>query len=233
MESRNLCPTSIATILACRSIAHSFAENIFELSHLRRGWNYQYAESLKKKVDEIIRQYFSGGQYQPLTEKMELWREIMISALTDLAIVRAAVKVDFKNDKSFQKEFFEKHGFSEYFSEAKNGDHLSLYRFVQQFATALTPETRARITAGGLDVHVVDRILEDALEMREFNECFELMKNPGMVGNEALKEVGQIYEEIKDICRITTAYYYFEPAKRESFSFFKALRNLQPAGMLA
>jgi hypothetical protein len=38
--------------------------------------------------------------------------------------LRASMKVDFKNNKPFLKDTFQKLGYNDYFSDAKNGDHL-------------------------------------------------------------------------------------------------------------
>jgi hypothetical protein len=226
MQQKNLCLASAATLLACRTISQSFAENIFELAHLRNGWNYQYAESLKKSVIKILEDHFSDDKNQLHPEKINAWREMMVSALTDLAIIRASVKVDFKGDKEFLKDFFEKVGYTQYFSDAKNGDHVSMYRFITAFAKNLTEELFEKITRGGLDRNVVTRVIDNAGTLDQFKECFEVITDPSLVDEEGRRLLEQVYEEIQDICRIATAYYYFDPAKRESFNFFKALRNI-------
>ncbi len=226
MQQKNLCLASAATLLACRTICQAFAENIFELAHLRSEWNFQYAESLRKRVSKILEDHFSDENNQLHPDKINAWRELMISALTNLAIIRASVKVDFKEDKEFLKIFFEKVGYAQYFSDAKNGDHVSMYHFITAFANNLTDELLEKIVSGGLDRNVVVRIVENAKALDQFKECFEVITDPNLVDEEGRRLLEQVYEEIQDICRIATAYYYFDPAKRESFNFFKALRNI-------
>jgi len=227
MQQKNLCPTSAATLLACRTISQAFAENIFELAHLRSGWNHHYAESLRKSVSKILEDHFSDKKNQLHPDRINAWREQMVSALTDLAIVRASVKVDFKKNKEFLKEFFERVGYTQYFSDAKNGDHVSIYHFITTFASNLTDDLFEKITLGGLDRNVVSRVIENAKALDQFKECFEVITDPNLVDDEGRSLLEQVYEEIQDICRIATAYYYFDPSKRESFNFFKALRNIQ------
>lgn len=226
MQQKNLCLASAATLLACRTISQSFTENIFELAHLRSGWSYQYAESLRKSVIKILEDHFSDDKNQLHPERINAWREMMVSALTDLAIIRASVKVDFKGDKEFLKEFFEKVGYTQYFSDAKNGDHVSMYHLITVFAKNLTEELFEKITRGGLDRNVITRVIDNAEELDQFKECFEVITDPSLVDEEGRRLLEQVYVEIQDICRIATAYYYFDPAKRESFNFFKALRNI-------
>ena len=226
MQQKNLCLASAATLMACRSIAQAFAENIFELSHLRASWSVEYAESLKSRIQEVMEKHFSEEKGQLHSEKIRDWKELIISALTDLALVRASVRVDFKDDPAFVKEVFDKLGYTDYFSDAKNGDHVSMYNFIREFAANLTPALRNRITENGLDSHIVDRIMDDARMLDKFHECFEILSDASLIEDEGKKSLEIIYDEIQDICRITGAYYFFDPAKKESFNFFKALRKV-------
>jgi hypothetical protein len=227
MQQKNLCLASTATLLACRSIAQAFAENIFELAHLRISWDVEYAESLKSRVAEILEGHLAEGKNQIQPDKVNAWRELMISALTDLAIIRACAKVDFKEDKDFLKEFFAKTGYTAYFSDAKNGDHISMFNFLKTFAENISEEWITKITAGGLDKNVVTRLIEDARSLDNFRECFDVVTDTSLVDDTGRRKLEKVYAEIQDICRVSTAYYYFDPVKRESFNFFKALRNIQ------
>jgi hypothetical protein len=227
METKNLCPSTTATIFACHSIVNSFAENIFELAHIRKEWSVEYAGSLKKEAGEVIEKLIASGNISGMMEKLRMWRELMISALTDIGIIRASVKNDFKTDREFQKEFFQVSGYNDYFSDAKNGDHFSMYEFTQTFARNLNSELREKILAGGLDPKIVDRLLETAAEMQNFSECFSLMKESTILSPGDRERIEKLYSEVRNISRIATAYYYFDPPKREAFNFFKALRNIK------
>ncbi len=227
METKNLCPSTTATIFACQSIINAFAENIYELAHIRKEWNVGYAESLKIEARGIVEKLFASGNIQNMLEKLRMWRELMISSLTDIGIIRASVKNDFKNDKEFQKEFYQALGYNDYFSDAKNGDHYRMFEFVRTFARNLTPELREKILAGGLDPKIVDRLPENARELDNFSECFALMKDKSILSPEEQESIEKLYSEVRDISRIATAYFYFDPLKREAFNFFKVLRNIK------
>jgi len=227
MESKSLCPSTAATIFACWSIVNSFGENIYELAHIRKGWNADYARSLRERAQLIIERFSSTVDIKNTLEKLRTWRELMISSLTDIGIVRASVKNDFKNDKEFQKEFYLKLGYNDFFSDAKNGDHFSLFNFVKVFAENLTPELQEKILDKGLDPHIVDRIIGNAVELENFSECFHLMNGKSEISPADQAEIEKLYSEVRDISRIATAYYYFDPIKREAFNFFKALRNMK------
>ena len=227
MESKNLCPSTTATVFACQAITHAFAENIYELAHLRKEWNVAYAESLKKEAQEIYNHLAASENFKIKLEKLKIWRELMISSLTSIGIVRASVKNDYKTDKAFLKEFYQKLGYNDYFSDAKNGDHYSVFLFVRVFAESLTPELREKIQAHGLDPHVLEHIIYNSKQLETFKECFEMMNNKNILADKDMARIEKLYLEIRDISRIATAYFYFEPLKRESFNFFKVLRNLK------
>lgn len=226
METQTLCPTSTATILACQKIAKSFKENIYELSNIRREWDPEFASSLNIWINDIIEKYYSGGVDSISDTKFRDWHELMVAGLQSLKILRATLKVDFRDDKPFLKEVFKKLGYSDYFSDAKNGDHLSLYNFLTTFAENLDEATRKKIVARGAPESLFTKIIESARQIGEYKSCFESLESENELNNYAQKEVAEIYQTIQDICRIAVAYYQFDPAKRDEFNFYKTLVNL-------
>jgi hypothetical protein len=227
MESKNLCPSTLATVFACQSIINAFAENIYELAHLRKEWSPGYAESLKKQAQQIVDNLSTSLHFKETLEKLKIWRELMISSLTAIGIVRASVKNDFKDNRDFQIEFYQKLGYNDYFSDAKNGDHYKMFLFVKVFAENLTPEMKEKILAKGLDPHLIDRIIFNSKQLDTFKECFDLMNDRNLMQNDDQIKIELLYGVVRDISRIATAYFYFEPVKRESFNFFKSLRNIK------
>jgi hypothetical protein len=226
METLTVCPTSTATVLACQKIAKAFKENIYELSSIRDEWDPAYATSLNIWIEDTMEKYYLGNLDVWDEKKYREWHEIMIAGLQSLKILRASVKVDFKNEKAFLKEFFEKTGYNEYFSDAKNGDHLSMCRFLIQFAKNLDDYTRKKIVAKGTPDSLFDKIMRSASDIKQFEECFEALQRDARLNNYGEKETNEIYLTIQDICRIANAYYDFDPIKRQSFNFYKTLVNL-------
>jgi hypothetical protein len=98
----------------------------------------------------------------------------MISSLIALGIIRASVKNDYRGDVAFQKRFSKKLGYNDYFSDAKNGNHYSMFLFIRAFAKNLTPELREKILAKGLDPHLLDRIVFNSRQLETFKECFDI-----------------------------------------------------------
>lgn len=226
METMTICPTSTATILACQKIAKVFKENIYELSSVRNDWDPEYAVSLNVWIEDTIQKHYSDSLDALEDSRYREWHEIMVAGLQHLKVLRASMKVDFKGDKEFLKGFFKKAGYTDYFSDAKNGDHLSLYKFLKTFAENLDEETRQKIVAKGSLDSIFDKILMCANRVNEFEDCFIALEGEAELDNYGKKEVAQIYSAIQDICRIAIAYYQFDPVMRAKFNYYKTLVNL-------
>lgn len=220
------CPTSTLTILACAKIAKTFKENIYELSRIRNDWDPGYATSINVWVNDTIDKYYLDNKESIDYSRFVEWHDIMIAGMQGLKVLRASIKVDFKNDKLFLKNFFEKHGYTEYFSDAKNGDHLSLHKFLTTFAENLDDVTRKKIISKNTPNTVIEKVLISAKQITKFTECFEALEGNTQLNSYGQKEVKEIYETIQDISRIAMAYYQFDPVKRDLFNFYKVLVNL-------
>jgi len=226
METMTTCPTSTVTILACQKIAKTFRENIFELSRIRKDWDPGYATSVNVWINDTIEKYYPDELDAIDTEKFEEWHEIMIAGMQAIKVVRASVKVDFKENKKFLKSLFEKLGYTEFFSDAKNGDHQSLCKFLTTFAENLDDETRKKIVSKNTPDSMIEKVLESAKQITKFTSCFEALEGEPQLNTYGQNEVRDIYITIQDICRISMAYYQFDPIKRDQFSFYKVLTNL-------
>mgnify|MGYP000091373679 CR=1 FL=1 len=226
METLTVCPTSTATILACQKIARTFKENIYELSSLRKEWDPEYAISLNVWIDDTIEKHYADGLDAIRDEDYRQWHEIMVAALQHLKVLRASMKIDFKKDKEFLKSFFEKTGYNAYFSDAKNGDHLSLYNFLKTFAANLDETTRQKVVEKGTMDSLFDKILVCANRINEYRDRFAALEGEAVLDNYGKQEVASIYSTIQDICRIAIAYYQFDPEKRCAFNYYKVLVNL-------
>ena len=226
METLTICPTSTATILACQKIARAFKENIYELSSIRKEWEPTYATSLNIWIDDTLEKYYVDNLDSWDERKYREWHEVMVAGLQSLKILRASIKVDFKDDKDFLKKFFEKTGYDEFFSDAKNGDHLSMCKFLITFSKNIDDATRKKIVARGTSDTLFVKILDSAQQIKKFEECFAALEEDADLNNYGKKEMNEIYKNVQDICRIAIAYYQFDPIKRDQFNFYKTLVNL-------
>lgn len=226
METTTICPTSVETMMACKRIARAFKENIYELSSIRKDWDVQYATSLNLWINDIIERDYSENLTNIDSKEFGNWHEIMVAGLQNLKILRSCIKIDFKDDKSFVKETFKTLGYAEYYSDAKSGDHRSLFRLLNQFSENLTNETRKKITSKKTKDSLFVKILESANEIQKYKCCFEVLECDAVLNIYEQKEVLEIYQTIQDICEIALAYYDFEPLKRNQFNFYKVVVNI-------
>jgi hypothetical protein len=226
METLTVCPTSTATILACQRIAKTFKENIYELSSIRKEWDMAYATSLNVWIDDTIEKHYSEGLDSLADERYRQWHEIMVEGMQHLKVLRACIKVDFKRDKEFMKDFFDRTGYSEYLSDARNGDHISLYKFLKVFAENLDEASRQKIIEKGTADSLFDKILICANRVNEFQDCFLALEGEAHLDNYGKRDVARIFVTIQDICRIASAYYQFDQDKRCRFTYYKVLVNL-------
>jgi hypothetical protein len=227
MNVISTCLTGTATILTCRRIAQSFNENIYELSSVRRNWSPGYASQLIDRIDRMIEQYFTHESLVDHLEKHSQFYDLMVAALKDIIVFRAEMKVDFRHDKRFLDETFDLLGYLDYYSEAKNGDHFSLYKMMATFKRNMTPELQQMILARGINPNLLDRLMHYKEDLAELKNCFDIANGKDQLSAELKKEVNAVYSEVKDICRIASAYYEFDPVQRDKFNFYKVMINLK------
>lgn len=227
------CLTGTATILACRKIAQSFSENIYELSSVRRNWSPEYANDLTERIERIMNQYFTHESLIDHLEKHSQFYDLMIAALKDITVFRAELKVDFRHDKNFLNSTLDDLGYVDYYSDAKNGDHFSLYKMMSTFRRNMTPELQQIILARGIDPNQIDRLLSYRIKLAELKNCFDLSHGRDQLSADLIREINPIYGEVKDICRIANAYYEFDPLQRDRFSFYKVMIRLKKSALKA
>lgn len=227
MNVISTCLTGTATILTCRKIAQSFSENIYELSSIRHNWSPEYANDLKHRIDSIMHQYFTEESLSEHLEKHGQFYELMIAALKDITVFRAELKVDFSYDKQFLKDTFEKLGYVDYFSDAKNGDHFSLYKMMATFKRNMDSDLQQMVLSRGIDTVLLTRLLTYKERLAELKNCFDISHGQDQLDAELKHEINAIYSEIKNICRIVTAYYEFDPVQRDRFCFYKVMIGLK------
>lgn len=227
MNVISTCLTGTATILTCRKIAQSFSENIYELSSIRRNWSPDYAENLKERIEKVLNQYFTYESLVDHLEKNSQFYDLMIASLKDISIFRAQLKVDFSNDKDFLKQTFENLGYLDYYSDAKNGDHFSLYKMMATFKRNMTPELVQILVSRGIEKVFIDRLISYKEKLAELKNCFDISQGRDLLGAELKAEINSIYKEIKDISRIANAYYEFDPLQRDRFNFYKVMIKLK------
>lgn len=231
MNVISTCLTGTATILTCRKIAQTFSENIYELSSIRRNWSPDYAGNLKDRIEKMMTQYFTYESLIDHLEKHGQFYELMIAALKDVTVFRAEMKVDFHHDKEFLNRTFDNLGYVDYYSDAKNGDHFSLYKMMSTFRRNMTPELQQIVVARGIEQSLIDRLLTYRNKLAELKNCFDISHGKDQLNDDLKREINAIYSEVKDICRIANANYEFDPVLRDKFNFYKVMIKLKKSAL--
>ena len=141
----------------------------------------------------------------------------MASGLQSLKVLRATLKVDFKQDKKFLKTTLKKLGFSEYFEDAKSGDYLSFYKLLLAFSENLDTETRRKITEKGTPDFLFEKILVAAEKIEEYKCCLESLVEESELQSKPGRVAG-IYQTIQDICASPEPIFNLT-VKRDKFNF--------------
>lgn len=233
MNVISTCLTGTATILTCRKIAQSFGENIYELSSIRHNWSPEYADNLKNRVETIMHLYFTEESLTEHLDKHSQFYDLMVAALKDITVFRAELKVDFSHDKAFLKETLENLGYSDYYSDARNGDHFSLYKMMATFKRNMTPELQQVILSRGINKNQLSRLIGYKERLAELKNCFDISHGQDQLSAELKREINSVYTEVKDICRIAQAYYSFDPMQHDKFCFYKVMISLKKKAMAA
>src|SRR5690554_4875697 len=189
METVTACPTSTATILACQKIAKAFKENIYELSSIRKEWDPEYADSFYEWIDITIGKFYAENLDSVVDQKYRDWHEVMVAGLQSIKVLRASMKVDFKHNKAYLKELFNSLGFDDYFSDAKNGDHLSLYKLLKTFTQNLDEETKELLCRKGIPESLFNKVFETATQIEEYKCCIDALENETNLNSMGIKEV--------------------------------------------
>lgn len=226
METQKNCSLANATILASQKIAQSFNENIFELAHLRTDWTPEYAQQLKERIKSARAAFLPGDIPCRNSAKQQLIHDLMTSSLINVSVLRELIKVEFRDDRAFQKEIFEILGFNEYYSEAKNGDYRSLFMLTQALHHNMTPAIRERLISKTIPISLIDRVNGYHQQMNAYIACFDLINGSTTLDDEGKQVIGSIFSEVKDICRVVSTYYMLNPVKRDQFSFFRVMHTL-------
>ncbi len=227
METKISCSAAKEIVLTCEKIAQSFLENIFELSSIRMEWDMQFARDLISRINTVKIHYLSSLSSHMFPNKPECVHEVLISSLTEISLLHALIKVDFKDDITFQNHIFETLGYTRFYSDARNGDLFSLYKLLDVYRKNLTDDINEVITSRTISPKLVNKIRNLSNQVDKFNYCIELTNQSKMISRDGCVEINKLYSVVKDICRMTTAYYTFDVIRRDQFSFFSVMQNLE------
>ena len=83
------------------------------------------------------------------------------------------------------------------------------------------------VLSRGIDQVLLTRLMTYKEKLAELKNCFDISHGQDQLDAQLKHEINAIYSEIKNICRIVTAYYEFDPVQRDRFCFYKVMIGLK------
>lgn len=212
-------------LLAAKTVAKSFQENLELLSTYRTNWTPEYAEDLVSRIDYAIDNYMEIDQKKELREATAYLSSIQLPALRDLTAFRTQVAADFRKEGD---EILKQLGFDQNYNDAKRkGSQEGLIRVLAAFKLGMDDDLKEKITSKGMTPGLIDRIILYAHNLKEANASQEMLKeSTKMITSEARESFKEIYAEVISICKIAYGCYAFDPVLRGQFIFAKVVRNM-------
>lgn len=224
---RNYTCKDVDMLVASKTIAESFRNNIGELSATRTTWTAQYANELVGRIDAAISGSLGIDAKKDLRGATATLTSVEIPAKRDVAYFKLQVAEDFKKDPTRKDEILNTLGFTAYQRSGNNPGQTALIRLLYDFKTNMTDALRQEITAKGMSPSLIDNILGYADNYSQANTLQETLKGSTKnITKDVINTFNAIYSEIIAICKIASSYYRNEPVKKEQFSFNKTLAKM-------
>ncbi|MBN1183532.1 MAG: hypothetical protein JXB49_14680 [Bacteroidales bacterium] len=229
-KNRNYSYQDVDMLMASKTIAESFKANISDLSTTRTDWTEQYANDLISGIDSAIESHLGIDIKKQLRDATASLVAIQVPAKRDLSYFKTQIDDDFKQDSSKKNEILKTLGFSKHLRGVQKGNQESLLQLLYSFKSNMTDTLKNNITSQGMAPVLIDKIISYAVTFKQANTVQENLKE---TTKEITKDVSDtfnsIYAEVIGICKKASAYYQYEPLKKEQFTFSKAIDNLGAA----
>lgn len=215
----------VEMLMAAKTVAHSFNENMHELANARTNWSPEYGQDLQARITQAFETHLGHDRKKGLREATEKLRNIHEPAMRDLAFLKAQVEVDFgMESKGILKDL----GLKPSLRESRLNNQESMIEVLHAMRKGLQSGLRQRILEKGTDASLLDRIEGYCSQILEANVVQEGMKESSReITAEAIGVFNAIYNEIIGICKIAAKYYQTEPLRRDRFTYAKVLANMK------
>ena len=231
MATRKYNYKDVEMLLASKTISTSLLENLTDLSMARTTWTSDYTTALASKIDDAIENYLGLDKKKALREATSKLASLQSPAMRDLSFIKTQIDVDFGTEA---KEILKNLGFDKHLRDVQKGDQEALIQLLYAFKKGLSDELKTQITEKGTNPALIDRIIAYADQLKEANVSQESLKETTkVISEEAVLVFNSIYEEIVGICKIASAFYQYEPLKKEQFTFSKVIANMNAARQIA
>lgn len=224
-NTKNYKHASKDMLIASKTIAHSFQDNIQELSLVRTNWTEEYAVSVVNKIDDTFEEFLGGDNLKEQRNATAKLHSIEQPATQLLSFLKVQIEVDFGHEA---KEILKQLGYSSNLSNLKNESQEVLTQTLYSFKKGMTPDLKQRIVDKGTNPDLIDKLIGFATVFNEANVSQELKKSASKeFTSEAISAFNAVYDEIIGICKIASRYYQYDELKKELFTFSKVIAKMK------
>lgn len=212
-------------LLTAKTIAESFNEHIDKLAEMRTNWTPEYADDLRKRIDDAIDNYLEIDRTKKLREATAYLSSIQDPALKDLSAFRIQVVIDFGEESN---AILRSLGYDYHYEDAKrNKSQESLIQLLASFKLSMNDKLKTKLTSKGMNPALIENIISYADNMKQANARQEMHKDTQTIITKEIHDIlNDIYSEVIGICKIAYGALAFDPVIRRLFSFQRIARNM-------
>lgn len=221
--------SAIVMLVAAGTVCENVRELIEQFTAERPEITNLFIDAFEKDVNDALKKYFGINSHTQVKESTQVVKKIAKTAVDDLGLFYVQFVGDFKNDKERKDFIASTLGFTKSWKKAQKKNQTSLIELLLNFQNNMTPELQAEITAKGLSLARITKVLAHASTLKDANVTQESLKGVAKMQTEASNAVFDgIYDKAVNICNLGKSLFKADKAKKAMFSF-RALERAQKA----
>lgn len=217
-------------LTACETILLSAIANKTFLISKKSKWGGTFFEDLSEVVKNAFSSILGIDNMAEQRSASKNVRETQAKAIRDLSEFKSELNSEYRKDKVRLEELLQILGYNGYHRGAQKGDQEDLVDLLSHFKENMTDELKTELTDKGIEVPIIDSILELADLMRDYNAEQEQAKgHTKEITDEGIAALNDIYDDVMSISTLAYNYFRDEPAKQELFSFARVVEKMNKA----
>jgi len=217
-------------LLASKTLVQGLSDNLAELSAVRNNWTEDYVKQLGGRIDNAIDKYLGLDKKKELREATTYISSVQTPARQDLSFFKTQIEVDFRDDKAKLEKILKGLGFLNNYRAVQKGRQEATIQMLYAFKKGMTGKLKSEILAKGINIALIDRIIEYANRLLEAEISQETLKETTkIISAEAIHVFNKLYDEVTGICKIASHFYQYDPLKKRLFTFSKLVSNMNGA----
>jgi len=212
-------------LLTANTIAENFKDNIDELSEANDNWNGTYADDLKARIDNAIRNHIGVNPRKDLRNATLNLNKLIADVKNDLSSFKVSVRSFYHEQPDKIEEIFNNLGVKHYFRKSTSKSQGNFIKMLCTFRTNMTDDYRKEFKTIGIKDSIIDNIINKAGAIEAANVLQEKLKGVAIIiASDNIALYNSIFTEIIGISKIAAAFYRKNPAKKNLFTFTKIAR---------